>query len=185
MLKPYQERIIQQTAHELTTDELSLGVESNRYERMRAQLLRASGGVTRLKSWDETLPNPEVSLVLLEQLVKLSPPMARLSLKLTVDELDGCWSLPLEAECDETGRARYPTLYDSERKKQGIPAHRYVWRTLIDANIPREIWLDHLCRAHACCNPSHLEPVTPGDNTKRGNHARHVLSGQDQLFHTK
>lgn len=185
MLKPYQERIIQQTAHELTTDELTLDVETERYQRMRTQLLRASGADTRLMLWDETLPSAEVSFDFLERLVKLSPPIARLSLKLTIDETDGCWSLPLEAEYDKAGRARYPTLYDSERKKQGIPAHRYVWRTLIDADIPKEIWLDHLCRAHACCNPTHLEAVTPGHNTRRGNHARHVIGGQDQLFHTK
>lgn len=33
--------------------------------------------------------------------------------------------------------------------------------------------LDHLCRNPACCNPSHLEPVTPKENTRRGNAGKH------------
>jgi hypothetical protein len=27
--------------------------------------------------------------------------------------------------------------------------------------------LDHLCRVRHCVNPEHLEPVTPGENTRR------------------
>ena len=29
--------------------------------------------------------------------------------------------------------------------------------------------IDHLCRTPACVNPDHLEPVTPEENTARGN----------------
>lgn len=31
--------------------------------------------------------------------------------------------------------------------------------------------LDHLCRVRNCCNPDHLEPVTPSENTRRQDHA--------------
>lgn len=34
--------------------------------------------------------------------------------------------------------------------------------------IPDGMHLDHLCRVRACCNPHHLEPVSPGENTRRG-----------------
>jgi hypothetical protein len=35
--------------------------------------------------------------------------------------------------------------------------------------IPVGMHLDHLCRNPPCCNPSHLEPVTPRENMMRGN----------------
>lgn len=34
--------------------------------------------------------------------------------------------------------------------------------------IPKGLELDHLCRVRACCNPSHLEPVTHAVNRARG-----------------
>lgn len=34
--------------------------------------------------------------------------------------------------------------------------------------IPEGYHLDHLCRNRSCCNPDHLEPVTPRENTLRG-----------------
>lgn len=35
--------------------------------------------------------------------------------------------------------------------------------------IPDGMHIDHLCRNPCCCNPDHLEIVTPGENTRRGN----------------
>lgn len=38
--------------------------------------------------------------------------------------------------------------------------------------IPEGLVLDHLCRTRACLNPHHLEPVTQGENTRRGEPAQ-------------
>lgn len=46
-------------------------------------------------------------------------------------------------------------------------AHRYFYETVIGP-IPRGLDLDHLCRQKSCCNPQHLEPVTPAVNIRRG-----------------
>lgn|SRR5690606_5793950 len=46
-------------------------------------------------------------------------------------------------------------------------AHRYAYQRFI-GQIPAGMQLDHLCRNRACCNPSHLEPVTGRENLLRG-----------------
>jgi HNH endonuclease len=53
-----------------------------------------------------------------------------------------------------------------------VQAHRKAWE---DANgpIPDGLHIDHLCRNRLCINPEHLEPVTPGENTRR---ARRIVT---------
>ena len=46
-------------------------------------------------------------------------------------------------------------------------AHRMVYELLVGP-IPEDLQLDHLCRNTICCNPDHLEPVTPITNRRRG-----------------
>lgn len=58
-------------------------------------------------------------------------------------------------------------------------AHR-VYYERAKGPIPDGLELDHLCRVPACVNSDHLEPVTPAENTRRGNVAR--LSEEDVLF---
>lgn len=47
--------------------------------------------------------------------------------------------------------------------------HRTVYELLV-GEVSSGLVLDHLCRNRACCNPTHLEPVTQSVNTLRGNH---------------
>lgn len=45
--------------------------------------------------------------------------------------------------------------------------HRVVY-TLLRGEIPARRQIDHLCRNRGCCNPAHLEVVTPKENARRG-----------------
>lgn len=46
-------------------------------------------------------------------------------------------------------------------------AHRVSYE-MANGKIPDGLQLDHLCRMTLCVNPSHLEPVTPKENIRRG-----------------
>jgi hypothetical protein len=46
-------------------------------------------------------------------------------------------------------------------------AHRVVYERH-RGPIPEGLVLDHLCRVVECVNPDHLDPVTDGENSKRG-----------------
>lgn len=48
-------------------------------------------------------------------------------------------------------------------------AHRVMYEHLVGP-IPIGLDLDHLCRVRHCVNPTHLEPVTNGENMRRGFH---------------
>ena len=50
---------------------------------------------------------------------------------------------------------------------RNIRAHKFAWEST-NGPVPDGLVLDHLCRNRACCNPEHLEPVTPRVNSLRG-----------------
>ncbi|WP_316886350.1 HNH endonuclease signature motif containing protein [Ralstonia thomasii] len=49
---------------------------------------------------------------------------------------------------------------------KSLKAHRASYE-MFTGPIPKELHIDHLCRVRACCNPHHLEPVTPRENVLR------------------
>jgi hypothetical protein len=44
--------------------------------------------------------------------------------------------------------------------------HRFAWAA-VHGPIPSGMAIDHLCRVRCCCNPEHLEAVTPWENVLR------------------
>ncbi len=103
--------------------------------------------------------------------------------KVSVDE-NGCWNW-LGAKMHNG----YGQLVVADVR---WAAHRYSYTELVGL-IPAGLDLDHLCRNRACTNPLHLEPVTRGENLRRGmtgKHKRadvckhgHPLSGANLYVH--
>ena len=82
-------------------------------------------------------------------------------------------SIPWE-DVDATGICwqwlRPPTHYGyGQLVREGVHwyTHRLAWTVLVGP-IPDGMTLDHLCRNRLCCNPDHLELVTPAENKRRG-----------------
>lgn len=78
---------------------------------------------------------------------------------LRVEVGEGCWLW--KAGTQATGHGRFY----ADRK--AVPAHRFSYELLIGP-IPEGLVIDHLCRNPSCVNPDHLEPVTQGENIRRG-----------------
>lgn len=90
--------------------------------------------------------------------MRSAEPASRIWPKIKRDP-SGCWLWT--AGCDPKG---YGTISVDGLTRR---AHRYVYEVLVEPVDP-ELDLDHLCRVRACVNPSHLEPVTSVENTRRG-----------------
>lgn len=92
----------------------------------------------------------------------------RLSLHRRV-QADGCWVW--------TGSktSGYGRIYLDKSQKF---VHRVSYEHYVGP-IPEGKHIDHLCRNRSCFNPDHLEPVTPQENTLRGESvgAKAVRSG--------
>lgn len=59
-----------------------------------------------------------------------------------------------------------------------LKAHQVSW-ILQNGPIPEGLVLDHLCENPPCCNPEHLEPVTPPENVRRWrDRMTHCVSGK-------
>jgi hypothetical protein len=71
----------------------------------------------------------------------------------------GCWEWRASRDRDGYGRFRFPGCLRR--------SHRLAYEWLV-GEIPEGLQLDHLCRNTACVNPTHLEPVTSKENTRRG-----------------
>src|SRR5215831_2935549 len=71
---------------------------------------------------------------------------------------DGCWLWLGWCRGDGYGQARF--------RGRMFYVHRLAW-LLLRGSIPEGLHIDHLCRVKRCCNPAHLEPVTPAENSRR------------------
>ncbi len=80
---------------------------------------------------------------------------------------NGCWVWQLFLDKEGYGKVG--------RRKSGktrmYMAHR-VYYEKHRGKIPDGLQIDHLCRNHSCVNPEHLEAVTTGENTRRGDRTK-------------
>jgi hypothetical protein len=74
-------------------------------------------------------------------------------------EVGDCWLW--QGALDTAG---YGSIKGDDGRTRSV--HRLVYEALVGP-VPEGLVLDHLCRARQCCNPDHLEPVTPGENYRR------------------
>lgn len=88
------------------------------------------------------------------------PAVDRISARISVDA-NGCWVYP---SLNENG---YGIIGEGLRGGRKVRTHRVMFEAF-RGEIPVGLVLDHLCRNRACCNPDHLDPVTPGVNVLRG-----------------
>lgn len=77
---------------------------------------------------------------------------------------DFCWEWTGYRDADGYGRVRIGG--------EDLFVHRAVMEWKLGRRLMRAEIIDHLCRNRPCARPSHLEVVTPSENTRRGWAAR-------------
>ena len=91
--------------------------------------------------------------------------------RIIVNPATGCWEWQFRWSTRTPDCMRYAAIMWRGRP---TPVHRVTYTLLVEP-IPEDFELDHVyalsCRSHACCWPAHLEPVTPAENSARGQQA--------------
>jgi len=83
-------------------------------------------------------------------------------------KLGPCWEW-------QAARNRGYGVFRDESGRQ-VGAHRYAYGREHGLSLHAFTELDHLCRNRRCVRPSHLEPVTPRENTQRAVAARETCN---------
>lgn len=91
----------------------------------------------------------------------------RFASKVKVDMETECWNWMGALNTYGYGRFQLSRTTLLQGQQREISAHRYAYSKIVGL-IPEGLQLDHLCRNRSCCNPNHLEPVTPRENLLRG-----------------
>lgn len=92
----------------------------------------------------------------IEALTSTNPAFAA---RVQVDDATGCWLWTGPRTKEQYGTHPWNGVRTT--------AHRVSYELLV-APIAEGLHVDHLCRNPPCVNPAHLEPVTPGENARRG-----------------
>lgn len=96
------------------------------------------------------------------------PIAERIKMHTATDPITGCWVWQL-ALIPATG---YGGLTVEGKL---LRAHRASYEAFVGP-IADGLHIDHLCRNRACCNPEHLEPVTPLVNNQRSPYCRNRIT---------
>lgn len=99
----------------------------------------------------------------------------RIADKITVSD-NGCWLWAGWTEKRAPGKLCYGKVWWEGTMRY---AHRVTYILLVGP-IPEGKHLDHVkardCQGASCVNPAHLEPVTPAENTRRGNTGQNMVA---------
>jgi len=95
---------------------------------------------------------------------KPTPVIQRLLARVRVDP-SGCWIY--EGSINPVSGYGYITCNKDEWPCRTASVHKVAYHFLVGP-VPEGLVIDHLCAVRACVRPTHLEPVTMGENTERG-----------------
>lgn len=84
------------------------------------------------------------------------------------DDLNNCWEWQGCLSVEGYGKVRIDNKTDY--------VHRFMMSWILGRELKKDEHVDHLCKNRKCFRPSHLELVTPAENTRRGDQAKLTTS---------